>query len=1114
MSDRCRFGILGPLEVARNGETIEIPPGKPRALLVLLLLDRGKVVPVDRLVEELWDERPPPSATKQVQVYVARLRKLLGDGLLVTSSPGYALRLGDEQLDAARFESLVETARSEQPSAAAKRLREALALWRGPPLVDFSYDSWAQEEIRRLEELHLEALEDRIEADLALGRHEEVVGEIESLARAHPLRERLQAQLMLALYRCGRQAEALAAFQSTRRRFLDELGLEPSPPLQQLEQAILRHDASLAAPERTEPRPRPEQAAAPRRRVRRPSPVVLVGAGALVLAALALAIGNRVTGGSRALSALPNSVGVIDGDRNSLHATVAAHGTPGGIAAGAGAVWVSDTAADAVLRIEPSGRSAQRIPVGNGPAGVAFGDGQVWVVDQLDRAVSEVSPSALKEVGRIPVGNGPSGIAYGHGSIWVANTTDDTLSRLDPKHGRVLATIALGGAPEGIAIGKRAVWVTSAVGQLLLVDPGTNRVVQAYSIGNGPQGVAVGKGAVWVANTPDGTVSRFDVGTGNIKKIPVGTSPHGVAYGSGAVWVANGVDGTVSRIDPLTRSVRQIRIGNEPSAVTTVGKNAWVTVLSSPSSHRGGVLHVIAGDSFLSALGSADPAYWNGIGQWRLLILTNDGLVSYRRLGGLAGDTLVPDLATAIPTPTDGGRTYTFRLRTGIRYSNGVLVKPEDFRRAIERVLRLNYPYWKMSYTGIVGADQCVRRPASCDLSSGIVTDDAANTVTFHLRTADPEFVYKLAYPFADAIPPGTPERTRVRTPPPATGPYMTASFSAGKSWILRRNPHFREWSADAQPDGYPDRIAIRVYSNPQREVDAIEHGDADVLLGLPPNRVRELATRYASQFHSDPFAATYSIVMNTRVPPFDRVAVRRALNYAIDRGRIVEFAGGQLVAQPTCQILAPTLPGYRPYCPYTLNPSSSGAWTAPDVARAERLVAASGTRGMRVTFWIDTSQGGPVHELGHYIVSVLDRLGYKASLRWVSTVIPGAAADSRTHAQLGWFTWLQDHPSPSNFIDPLLSCRSFVRASEQNGNLSEFCDPTIDRQMQRAYSLQTHDPGAANALWGRIDHELVDRAPWLPLYNPRVLTALSARAGNYQYHPFWQVLLDQLWVR
>jgi peptide/nickel transport system substrate-binding protein len=210
---------------------------------------------------------------------------------------------------------------------------------------------------------------------------------------------------------------------------------------------------------------------------------------------------------------------------------------------------------------------------------------------------------------------------------------------------------------------------------------------------------------------------------------------------------------------------------------------------------------------------------------------------------------------------------------------------------------------------------------------------------------------------------------------------------------------------------------------------------------------------------------------------------------------------------------LPPTLVGYRPYCPYTVDPDSGGSWTAPDLAKAERLVARSGTRGMRVKLFVDSSES--TGKIGPYAVSVLRQLGYRASLEKVTPwLYPGRLADSRTRSQIGWFTWLQDFPAPSGFIDALLSCRSFVPANPSNVNVSEFCRRRIDRQIQRAYALQSSSPAAAAAVWSRIDHELVDQAPWVPLYNLRVVTALSRRVGNYEYHPFWQVLLDQLWVQ
>ena len=1099
MSTPLDFRILGPLEVAGDDGRLDLPTGKPRALLAVLLLSRGEVVSVDRLVDELWGERPPPTAAKNVQGYVARLRRVLGDGALLTQAPGYALRV--DALDATRFQTLVEEARHAEPAAAAPRLQEALALWRGPPLADFTYEPFAQDEIRRLDELRLSALEDRIEADLALGRHEQVVAELESLAREHPVRERLQGLRLIALYRCGRQAEALETYRTTRRRLVDELGVEPGPELKELERRILEHDPSLEAPRR-------ETAPIATARTLGGRGVVIALAGLLAAGGTAAILAAAFSGNAtRALTAAPNSVGVVDGKRNQVRLVIKAAGEPGGIAAGAGAVWVTDTASDLLLRITDNGRSVDRIPVGHRPTGVAVGAGQVWVVNQLDRTVSEVNPQALRVVRPIQVGNGAGAIAFGHGSVWVANATDYSLSRIDPESGHV-TTIPLAGAPGGIAASQRGMWVSSAsTGQLLLVDARTNSVTQSVPIGNGPQGVAVGGGAVWVANTPDGTVSRFDPRTGRISKVAVGESPTGVAYGHGKVWVAAGRSGNVLRLDPASGSPEPVVVGNEPSGVATVGRDAWVTVLPGRASHRGGTLRLALPAADVPY--SPDPTQFSGPPQWQLLSLTNDGLVTYRKVGGLAGAELVPDLATAIPQPTDGGLTYTFTLRDGIRYSNGATLRPDDIRRGIERTMRSGNPYLANQYAGIVGAARC--RPRACELRHGIVTDREARSVTFHLTRPDPDFLYKLAFAMASAVPEGTFDGKAL----PATGPYATASFTPHREWVLVRNPQFHEWSRDAQPAGFPDRIVLK--AAPSNQVAALEHRAADVLLAPPLGGVDALARRFASQVHIDPAGATFPLVMNTRVAPFDRLAVRQALNYAIDRNRIARLTGSSLTAPPTCQVLPPTLPGYRPYCPYTLDPSPSGSWTAPDLARAERLVAGSGTRGTKVTLLMTPPPPGtPMLRIGRYVVSVLDRLGYRASLKVITNTGAGLGdlSDSSKRPQIGWSNWLQDYPTPSNFIEPLFTCRSFVPRSQDNLNAAEFCDRRIDAQSAHAAALQARDPAAAGELWSRIDHELVDRAPWVPVYNLRTVTVLGPRVGNYKYHPFWNVLLDQLWVR
>ncbi len=280
---RLEFRLLGPLEVRERDRALAFGGGQQRALLAVLLLHANEVVSADRLIDALWGAAPPPTAAKTVQMYVSRLRKELGDGRLVTRAPGYALQVERSELDLAQFEQLLGEAHRSEPALAADTLRRALALWRGPALADLAYESFAQPEIARLEELRWAALEQRIDADLAAGRHAELVGELGALVAEHPLRERLRAQLMLALYRSGRQAEALSAYRQAQRELSDELGLEPSEELKRLEQAILRQDAELS-PARDVPAP-----ATPAGRSLLLAPRALAGVEALVALAGPLA---------------------------------------------------------------------------------------------------------------------------------------------------------------------------------------------------------------------------------------------------------------------------------------------------------------------------------------------------------------------------------------------------------------------------------------------------------------------------------------------------------------------------------------------------------------------------------------------------------------------------------------------------------------------------------------------------------------------------------------------------------------------------------------------------------------------------------------------------------
>ena len=390
-----------------------------------------------------------------------------------------------------------------------------------------------------------------------------------------------------------------------------------------------------------------------------------------------------------------------------------------------------------------------------------------------------------------------------------------------------------------------------------------------------------------------------------------------------------------------------------------------------------------------------------------------------------------PIWPVSLPTPTDGGKTYTFRLRRNVRYSDGRPVKASDFRRGLERSYRIGIPV--AYFDAVVGAGHCRAARKRCDLSRGIITDDARSTVTFHLVAADPEFLYSLSLYFADPLPAGTPARPVRTRPVPATGPYMIESYRPGHVLRLRRNPHFREWSKAAQPKGYVDRIVVDIGGTPDQAVTDVIHGRADFFSSAqsqaPPSAglLASLGARYASRIHTTSQQDTVGLFLNTRVPPFDRIDARRAVNYAADRAAAVAAVGGASVAQTTCQILPPNVPGYRPYCPYATI--GSGPWTAPDLTRARALVARSGTRGMKVTVWSWSQLGG----VGPFAVRLLRSLGYRATMKTPGKYF-SKVFDSRTKAQIGTIDWASDYPAPGGFFRVLFTCASFKPHSAQRG--------------------------------------------------------------------------------
>jgi ABC-type transport system substrate-binding protein/DNA-binding SARP family transcriptional activator len=1135
------FGILGPLEVRVDGVAVAVGGPRQRALLAMLLLSANSVVSRDQLIDELLQGAPVDSADHMLRVQVSRLRKVLmtnggGDGRLIARAPGYLVRVQPGELDLRRFEDLLaeghRALQDEEFESASRTLRAADSLWRGRPLADLEFERFARVEIERLQELRLAAAEERIEAELALGRHAMLVPELEALVAGHPLRERPRGQLMVALYRCGRQADALQSYRSGRALLNDELALEPSPALRQLEQAILVQNAALDLPraaergrvaaagvapeEESRDEEQPDLSAAlyeqPRRRRRW---VVASAAAAVVLAAVGFAV---TRGGSKPRAALANgnALALFSPKSGSVLASVPLAAPPSDIAAGFGSLWVAEPGAGVVARVDPGRRTVlATIPAGT-PTRVIAAGGEVWALDPVDGTASRIDPSTDSVAQTIAVGPRPSDLVFSGASLWVANQGEGTVTRIDSSSGRTQMVVRTGGDPSGLATAPGVVWVADdGSGMVDRIDARTGRITNTIRVGDAPTAIAVSGGTPWVLDPWDATVARVDPRRDVVRAtIPLGGEPTSLTLSGGSVWLADERRDLLLQLDPRRNLItRAIRLGGRPSALSVAG-GLWAAVATRGADHSGGTLTAAASYQVIDTL---DPAAGtsNNVSPPQFLGMTNDGLVTVAHLAGQDGTRLVPDLALSLPLPSNAGRTYTFQLRPGIRYSTGAALRASDVTHSFDRLFAIGSSGTSW-YQSIVGAAGCLRRPAGCDLARGIVANDRTGTVTFHLTRADPDFLYKLTLTYADVLPSSTPDR-QAQGPLPATGPYVVSRYVPGHEVLLTRNPRFREWSTVAQPQGYPDRVRLQLDLAGANAARSVASGTADFTANLgaiPSAYAGYFLSRHRTQVRVNPDMETSFMFLNVRTPPFDDVRVRQALNLALDRARIVDTYGGTVAAQPTCQVLPPGIPGYRRYCPYTRNPGRDGRWHGPNLSDARRLVAASHTTGMTVTVWNTPSPPEAVAETKD-AVTALRQLGYRASLR----ILPDNTyftytADSRNHAQVIDGGWSADYASADDFLGKL-TCSYFLPG---NGlatiNSSESCLPAIDRQIQRADTQQTTDATAAATSWSQIDRELTNLAILLPTVTPDEVDLISHRVRNYQYNPAWGVLLDQLWVR
>jgi DNA-binding SARP family transcriptional activator/ABC-type branched-subunit amino acid transport system substrate-binding protein/streptogramin lyase len=616
-----QYRILGPLVVLSGDRELPLGALKDKTVLAVLLLHANEVVSRQRLIDELWGELPPPTAVKAVNGYVSQLRKALGEngsGPIATRPPGYAIELAADQLDALRFAELTDEARAranaKQPEHASAIYADALALWRGNALAGIELESVGRHELERLDESRIVALMDRIDCDLALGRHDDLVGELDVLVAEHPLRERLYAQQMLALYRSGRQADALRAYQQARSLLVDELGLEPSPALQRLEGGILNHDPSLQTPTGTAQRNgvhRPaaadspkEESRARRKRKRRWALLgVAVALGAVAAAVIEL---SGSGGGGNARVAVPNSVVEIDSRSGRILGVAPIAGEPGPVSVSGRLIWIA-TASRTLSAISAGTLRTRLLTAPNlDLAQLAAGRGRIWAVDAGRRTVAAIDPVYGTVVRRIALPaaaerSDPAGIALAptaDGGVWVTDG-GTRLLRYDAA-GRLRRSLDLHRSLAGVAVGHGAVWVLSGTtATLLKLDPGSGAILDSVRLESRPGvaaplpfALAFGAGAIWVLEGSPPSIVRVDPTIGAVTTtIPlgIGSDPVSIAAGEAAIWIANSGDGTLARIDPATNTVRRIVVGGSPTAVAAGAGRIWLTVQLGLLGKTGGV---------------------------------------------------------------------------------------------------------------------------------------------------------------------------------------------------------------------------------------------------------------------------------------------------------------------------------------------------------------------------------------------------------------------------------------------------------------------------------------------------------------------------------------------
>ena len=912
--------------------------------------------------------------------------------------------------------------------------------------------------------------------------------------REHPSRERVVGQLMVALYRSGRQADALETYRVARRQLVDELGLEPGRKLQELERAILAQDPALDAP----PRDTARRLQVVARRGRRAGLMIAAGGAVLLAVLIAAAVRLAGSGTSSTVRVAANSLAAIDTDTNRVVGQVAVGTRPGGIAFGSGSLWVANLDDQTISRVDPKTLSPLRaIPVGGPPTGIAAAAGGVWVVvsgaTPTSVSARRIDPQFDRIDEKTPIGNvvpgSPGAIAARGAQLWVAPYSGE-LTRLTAQTGRVVAHVDPNAAPGGVDVGAGAVWMTdSFAGNVIRVDNATG-LVTPLAVGPGPSGIAVGGGGVWVAVTGADKVVRIDPGTRAVTDtITVGRSPTGVSIGAGSVWVANSGDGTVTRIDPATnKTIATIAVGGSPQAITIADGRAWVTVDAQTLGAGGRAVE--GGTARLDAfydISSMDPAVAYDTLSRQLLYATCANLLNYPDRAGLAGSQLVPEVAQSLPARSADGKTYTFAIRSGFRFSppSTERVTAQTFKTTIERTLS---PAMKSpiapEFADIVGAGAYMAGKTAH--IAGVTA--RANTLTIRLTQPAPNLPARLAQPFFCAVPSNTPRDPHGDGVIPSAGPYRVTSNTPGQGVVLTRNPDYH----GSRPHRLA-RIELAVRIPGPRAVAQVQAGTADYAMDgeVDSTNAATLAARYgphsaaARSGHQQYFAANTESVLdyfalNTHRPLFADVRLRQAASYAINRTALARLGDpfASLPGHPTDHYLPPGIPGHVNGQIYPLT---------PDLTKARQL--AKGHAGATAVLY--TCNRPTCIQQAQIVKNDLAAIDLHVVVktfedRALSTRIgtPGEPFDI-----FGEGSWAADYPDPTGVLDPLL---------EESSNGPTLDDPTYRRRLASAARRTGPERYLAYA---RLDADLVrNAAPLIAYGNPSTHELFSARMGCQTY--------------